>query len=83
VVLVAVSTLTTPTSAQVTLQEWTEVFGTIDDQQLGRSMLGLTPSLNLPYRAAISRGVSAIQGEGATGFYILQDSADTEPQLTL
>jgi hypothetical protein len=76
--------LATPTSAQVTLEEWTEVFGTVDDQQLGRSMLGLTPSLNLPYRAAISRGVSANpQNEGATGFYILQDSADTEPQLTL
>jgi len=59
--------------AQVTLQPWVERFGNTNGEQLGKYVAGITPSANLPHRAAISK-------VGSTGIYQLQDSTQTTPQ---
>ena len=66
----------TLTTAQFVLQPWVQVFGTVDGQQLGKYVTGITPSANLPYRAAVSMN-------GSTSFFRLRDSTDILPQLTL
>jgi len=74
--LVGIFLVPTRALSQETLELWTEVFGTVDFQELGRVVTGLTPSANLPYRMAVAR-------VGFTGLYVLDDSVDTEPQLTI
>ncbi len=64
------------TLSQETLELWTEVFGPVEHQELGWVVTGLTPSASLPYRMAVSR-------VGHTGLYLLDDSTDTDPQLTI
>lgn len=61
---------------QVVLQPWTEVYGTVQGQGLGNCVLGITPSANLPYRAAITHG-------GYTSFYRLQTPTDTAAMFTI
>jgi hypothetical protein len=61
---------------QVSLQPWTEVYGKVRGQALGRYVTGIKPTANLPYRAAVSSG-------GKTSFYRLQNPADTSAQLTI
>jgi hypothetical protein len=61
---------------QVTLQPWTEVYGKVTGQGLGRYVTGIKPTANLPYRAAVSHG-------GVTSFYRLQNPTDTTTQLTI
>jgi hypothetical protein len=60
-------------SAQVTLQPWTEVFGTVNGQQLGKYVNRISPSANLPYKAAASK-------VGSTGIYRLNSPTDTSTQ---
>ncbi len=67
------STLLYSASAQVTLQPWTEVFGTVNGQQLGKYVTGITPSANLPYKAAVSKVAS-------TGIYRIDSPTDTSAQ---
>lgn len=59
--------------AQVTLQPWVEGFGSTNGEQLGKYVTGITPSTNLPYRAAISK-------VGSTGIYRLNTPSDTSVQ---
>ncbi len=59
--------------AQVILQPWVEVFGTVNGQQLGKYVAGITPSTNLPYKAAVSK-------VGSTGIYRLNTPSDTSIQ---
>jgi len=59
--------------AQVVLQPWVEVYGTVNGQQLGKYVTGITPSVNLPYKAAISK-------VGSTGMYRLSTPTDTSTQ---
>lgn len=59
--------------AQVVLQPWLEVFGTVNGQQLGKFVTGITPSANLPYKAAVSK-------VGSTGIYRLNTPTDTSAQ---
>ncbi len=61
---------------QVTLQPWVQVYGTVNGQELGRNVTGIVPTVNLPYRAAVSSG-------GKTSFYRLQTPTDTSEQLKL
>lgn len=61
---------------RVTLQPWVEVFGTVNGQQLGKYVTGITPSANLPYRAAVSQN-------GSMSFFRLNSPTDTAAQLTL
>ena len=63
-------------SAQVALKPWVQVYGTVKGQELGKYVLGITPSVSLPYRAAISRN-------GSTSFLRLQSPTDTAAQMTL
>jgi hypothetical protein len=56
--------------AQVTLQPWVQVFGTVSGQSLGRYVNGQIQSTNFPYRAAVSQ-------TGNTGVYTLETSTDT------
>jgi hypothetical protein len=60
-------------TAQVTLQPWTQVYGTTPGQSLGRYVNGITPSANLPYKASIF-------SLGNTGLYTLQAPNDTGAQ---
>jgi hypothetical protein len=56
--------------AQITLQMWTEVFGTVPGQSLGGYVNGRVESVNLPYKAAVSK-------LGSTGVYSLYTQTDT------
>ena len=62
--------------AQVTLQPWTQVYGTVPGQSLGRYVTGKTQSPNFPYKAAISRF-------GNTEVYRLSAQTDTSVQQIL
>ncbi len=64
------STLLCSASAQITLQPWAEHYGTTNGEQLGKYVTGITPSANLPYKAAVSK-------IGSTGIYRLNTPADT------
>ena len=68
--------------AQVTLQPWVEVFGTVNQQQLGVYVLGIVPSANLPFRAAVSTHPNE-PNSGITRFYRLNSPTDTASQLIL
>ncbi|MBA4312151.1 MAG: hypothetical protein C0417_05935 [Chlorobiaceae bacterium] len=68
--------ITAPCYTQVTLQTWTEVYGTVNGQRLGQFVLGIKPTSNLPYRAAVSKN-------GSTSFFRLQTPTDTSAQLIL
>jgi len=59
--------------AQVTLQPWVERFGNTNGEQLGKYVAGITPSANLPYKAAVSK-------VGSTGIYRLNSPSDTSVQ---
>lgn len=75
-VLLVCSTLFLPhrfCAQQVTLQPWVEVYGTVNGQQLGKYVTGITPSANLPYKAAVSK-------IGNTGIYRLNSPSDTSAQ---
>lgn len=61
---------------QPTLKPWVEVPGKTNGDQLGKYVLGITPTANLPYRLAVSKN-------GSTSFFRLQNLADTTAQLTL
>ncbi|MBA4312150.1 MAG: hypothetical protein C0417_05930 [Chlorobiaceae bacterium] len=75
--LLTILILATATSAaQVTLQPWTQVYGTISWQRLGLFVMGIKPTTNLPYRVAIYSG-------GKTSFYRLQTPTDTTALLSL
>jgi hypothetical protein len=75
--------VTSEAQNEVTLRRWTEVFGTVDYQQLGSYVVGITPSANLPYRAAVSTTPNGPPGGGVTMFFRIQSAADTTAQLTL
>lgn len=60
---------------QVTLQPWTEVYGTVNGQQLGKYVTGITASTNFSYKAAVSK-------VGNTGVYLLQSQNDTVVRRT-
>ena len=60
----------------VRLKEWMGMVGTTNYERLGLYVLGIKPSANFPYRAAISRS-------GFTDFFRLQSSTDTLAGLTL
>jgi hypothetical protein len=57
-------------TAQVTLQPWTQVYGTVNGQQLGSEVQGINATTNLPYKASI-------KSFGSTGLYTLQMQSDT------
>lgn len=59
--------------SQPVLQRWVEVMGTVQNEELGTYVTGITPSANLPYRAAVSK-------VGSTAIYRLQSPADTIAQ---
>ncbi len=60
----------------VTLKQWMGVIGNMSNQSLGGDVLGIKPSADLPYRAAVSRS-------GFTDFFRLQSPTDTVAGLTL
>ena len=55
------------------LQPWVQVEGTVNGQQLGKHVTGISPASNLPYRAAVSK-------TGSTGLYLLATQNDTTIQ---
>ena len=59
--------------AQVTLQSWTEVYGTVGGQKLGAEVRNISPTSNLPYKASI-------YSFGNTGVYMLRTQNDTAAQ---
>ncbi len=65
----------------VRLEQWMGVVGTNNQERLGTYVLGIKPSANLPYRAAVSRFDT--NGNGYTDFFRLQSPVDTIPGLTL
>ncbi len=65
----------------VTLKQWMGVVGNENQEELGIYVLGIKPSTNLPYRAAVSRYDSILGG--VTDFFRLQSPTDTTAQLTL
>jgi hypothetical protein len=65
---------TSNTEAQVTLQPWTQVYGTVPGQSLGRYVNGNIQSSNFPYNAAVSK-------VGSTGVYALQDRHNGAPAV--
>lgn len=74
IILFSVLLLPLKVNAQVTLQPWVEVFGTTNGEQLGKYVTVITPSANLPYKAAVSK-------IGSTGIYRLNSPSDTSAQL--
>ncbi|HCV43261.1 MAG TPA: hypothetical protein DGH68_07230 [Bacteroidetes bacterium] len=62
--------LLVPVQAQVTLQPWTQVFGTTPGAQLGFYVNGHSPTSNFPFRASVYQ-------LGNTGVYTLQNQTDT------
>ena len=68
--------LSTAWPQPIVLQPWTEVYGTVNGHQLGKYVTGITPSANLPYRAAVSQN-------GSMSFFRLNSPTDTAAQLTL
>jgi hypothetical protein len=69
-------------SAQVTLQPWVQVYGTVPQTQLGEYVLGITPSASLPYRAAVSDNPNT-PGPATTRFLHLASPSDTAPAVQL
>jgi hypothetical protein len=58
------------------LQPWVEVFGKVNNRELGKSLARLTPRPSFPYRLAVSEA-------GKTGLYRLQSATDTSVQIYL
>lgn len=65
----------------VRLNQWMGMVGTTNQERLGVYVLGIKPSANLPYRAAVSRFDT--NGNGFTDFFRLQSRTDTISQLSL
>ena len=66
----------------VRLNPWMEVPG-VDSMQTGAYVLGIKPSVNLPYRAAISGWRKNSYEYDSTRFYGLNSATDTVPGLIL
>jgi FlgD Ig-like domain/FG-GAP-like repeat/FG-GAP repeat len=66
----------------VKLNPWVEVPG-IDSMQIGAYVIGIKPSANLPYRAAISGWRKNSYEYDSTRFYGLNSATDTVPGLIL
>jgi len=74
--LVLIQCMSLPAHAQVVLQPWMEVYGILEDHQLGSQTQGIPQSSNLQFKVAI-------YDSGKTGLYALQSPADTLPQVIL
>lgn len=66
----------------VRLNPWVEVPG-VDSMQTGAYVIGIKPSTNLPYRAAISGWRKNSYEYDSTRFYGLNSATDTVPGLIL
>jgi len=70
IILIFIISLRVFAQTPIQLQPWLEVKGTVNGQQLGKYVTGIKPTLNFPYKAAVSK-------IGSTGIYSLQTQNDT------
>jgi hypothetical protein len=73
IVVATVLVLSPRSSAQVVLQPWVQVYGTVGGQKLGAEVNRILPTANLPYKASI-------YSFGNTGVYMLRTQNDTAAQ---
>jgi hypothetical protein len=62
------------------LQTWTQVYGTVNGENLGEYVNSVPPNTNFPYRAVISSGSSALNK--ITNAYTLSSPEDTTIKAT-
>jgi hypothetical protein len=62
------------------LQTWTQVYGTVNGENLGEYLNSVPPNTNFPYRAVISSGSSALNK--ITNAYTLSSPEDTTIKAT-